>query len=76
MQGKNTGYKIGGQGNNVDGDGFNEQPGNFDMNSPITQHTEQLESEAKIKNQGYQESGSSITKTQIVESRKMDGMIK
>ena len=34
------------------------------------------ESEAKIKNQGYQESGSSITKTQIVESRKMDGMIK
>jgi len=46
------------------------------MNSPITQHTEQLESEAKIKNQGYQESGSSITKTQIVEGRKMDGIIK
>ena len=24
MQGKNTGYKIRGQGNEVDGDGFNE----------------------------------------------------
>jgi hypothetical protein len=46
------------------------------MNSPITQHTEQLESEANIQNHGYQESGSSITKTQIVESRKMDGIIK
>jgi hypothetical protein len=46
------------------------------MNSPITQHTEQLESEAKIKNQGYQESGSSITKTQIVDGRKMEGIMK
>lgn len=46
------------------------------MSSPMTQHTEQLGSEAKIKNQGYQESGSSIAKTQIVESRKMDGIVK
>jgi hypothetical protein len=71
MQGKNTGYKkVRDQNIKIDDAGFNESPNNFDMSSPATQQTSQLESDSKIKKKAFAESGSSITKTKIVDDRR------